>query len=204
MAADRTVILDWVATVVADIVTDAEDEADIATRVAEAPDLDSAEFAAEIIDLTRIIGESVTDARGFAAFVVPETADTETREAIVFLCAVGQALSAGRVSWPSRPSARNARASLGTIAEEAYAVAARLDPDLYAWLRNLVQVAIRLVSEIAANSTPMVRVAAGVSLPSTALAYQLYGDATRAAQLVEIADSSTPMLMPVSFDALAS
>ncbi len=204
MAADKTIILDWLATISTEVVTDTEDQTDIAARIAVADVLGAAEFAAESVDLVRIIAESVRDVQGFENFVIADDIDAETRSALVLLAAIGQALAIGRVAWPSRPSARTARAALGSIAEEAYAVAATIDADLYSWLRSLVQVAIRLVSEIAANSTPMVQVMAGLSLPSTVLAYQLYGDATRAAQLVDLAGSATPMLMPTRFDALAS
>ncbi|MFD1328298.1 hypothetical protein [Mycoplana ramosa] len=202
MAADRTAILAWISAAAAEIVTDADDAADIAVRIDAADTLGVAAFAAETIDLVRIIGESVRDGRGFAALALPETAG-ETRDALALLSAIGQALAIGRVAWPSRPAARAARTRLGNAAELAYAIAARLDAGLYAWLRALMQVAIRLVSEIAANSTPMARVTTNTSLPSTALAYQLYGDATRAGQLIDTAGSATPMLMPGSFDALA-
>lgn len=204
MAADRNAVLNWITAIAAEIVTDAEDAADIPARVAAASALDAIAFAGEAIDLVRIVAENVGEARGYAALTLPAGAVGDTSDVLVLLVAIGQALAIGRVAWASRPAARNARARLGAIAEQAYAIAAKISADLYAWLRGLVQVAIRLVSEIAANSTPMVRVNSPVSLASTALAFQLYGDANRAGQLVDIAGSATPMLMPTGFDALAS
>lgn len=74
--------------------------------------------------------------------------------------------------------------------------------DLYGYLSRLVEVAVLIVSDQAANAVPIVRVETGISMPSTVLAYQLYGEADRAQGLVEIARSATPMLMPIAFDAL--
>ncbi len=73
--------------------------------------------------------------------------------------------------------------------------------DLYRYLSRLIEIAVLIVSEQAANAVPIVRVETGVSLPSSVLAYQLYGDATRAQSLVDIARSATPMIMPVAFEA---
>ena len=76
--------------------------------------------------------------------------------------------------------------------------------DLYQYLSRLVEIAVLIVSDQAANAVPIVRVETQMSLPSTVLAYQIYGDAARAGSLVDIARSTTPMLMPISFDALES
>jgi prophage DNA circulation protein len=91
--------------------------------------------------------------------------------------------------------------------EAALAVAAGFGAngsDLYGWLAGLNAMAVRVVSNIAADAVPLVRVETGVSLPSSVLAYKLYGDATRAEGLVDIARSMTPMLMPSVFEALES
>lgn len=103
--------------------------------------------------------------------------------------------------------ARAARTRIAAAGEAGLAAVSGMGgegADLYAWLSNLVSVSVRVVSEIAANAVPVVRVATKLSLPSSVLAYQLYGDASRAQGLVEIAGSATPLLMPASFEALAS
>ncbi len=69
---------------------------------------------------------------------------------------------------------------------------------LYAWLQALGATGLRILSDIAANAVPMVRVETGISLPSSVLAYRLYGDAGRAEGLCGVARSLTPMLMPIA------
>lgn len=203
MAADRSTVLVWLTSVAGSIVRDAEDEAQIARRVDAAAALDAGAFSAEVIDLVRIVAENADDEPAYAALAEVDLDAGASRDAIVLLSAVALALAVGRIGWPSRQAARKARSTLQARAEEAYAVASPLGPDLYAWLRSLVQVAVRLVSEIAANAAPMAQVSTPLSIPSTVAAYHLYGDANRARQVVDIARSATPMLMPSLFDVLA-
>jgi hypothetical protein len=198
-------ILAWLSARASEIISDADDSVLVADRLAAADTLSGAAFAAEILDLARIIGESVRTEAQFKALAVFPDFDTATgRDGVTLLAAVAQALAIGRIDWLSRPRARMARSAFVDLAHQAYAVAAPLGPDLYAWLGNLVSVAVRLVSDRAANATPMVTVESGISLPSTVLAYQLYGDANRAEGLVDISGASTPLIMPARFEALAS
>jgi prophage DNA circulation protein len=204
MASVRDEITAWLSGRTAVVVDDGGDLAAMADRLAAVPDLGAAAFAAEILDLARILGESARTATAFRALLVTGDFDHDgARETVLILSAAAAALSIGRVAWLSRPAARRARGDLVGRAQEAYAVARGFEPDLYAWLSGLVAVAVRLVSAIAADATPIVRVESGISLPSTVLAYRMYGDATRAGQLVDIAGAGTPMVMPVAFDALA-
>jgi hypothetical protein len=198
-------LLSWLADLAAAIVTDAEDAAMLADRLDAARALAGAALAAEVIDIARIIGESVASEAAFKRLaVLPDFDEDAAARAAILMVAIAQAVAIGRVDWTSRPAARAARAAFVDLAHRAYAIAATLGPDLYAWLAGLVSVAVRLVSDRAANATPVVLVDSGLSLPSTVLAYQLYGDAKRAAGLVDIARSATPMIMPGRFEALAS
>ena len=201
----RSEILGWIAARAGDIITDTSDVIDVADRVAGAAALDAAAFAAELLDLGRVLGESVRTPDAFGQLLLLPDFDTDTgRDGVVLLSAVAMAIAIGRVAWPSRPAARKARTSFIDRAHAAYGVTAQLGPDLHMWLSALVGTAVRLVSDLAANATPMVRVDSGVSLPSTVIAYQMYGDAKRAAGLVDISGSATPMIMPAGFEALAS
>jgi hypothetical protein len=201
----RGEILDWISARFGDIVTDSDDLDDAADRVAEAEALDAAAFAAEIVDLTRILGESVRTAAHYQALTLtPDFTEDTAEQAVSVLACIAMALGVGRVDWPSRPQARAARARLVTKAQAAYAVSGALGADLHSWLMDLVGLAVRLVSDIAANAAPVVRIEAGFSLPSTVAAYQLYGDANRASGLVDVAGAGTPLVMPTKFDALAS
>ncbi|MBB3608674.1 hypothetical protein [Rhizobium sp. BK602] len=208
MAADKGTILSWLADLCAAIVTDDDDLADTAGRITDAADLGASDFAAEALDIMRVIAESVTDAAGFDRIVIPDTvAAGDTRDAMTVLVALGLAIGGCRVDWRARPQARKARSRIASAGSDGLAVASAMGgdgADLYSWLSSIIDVACRLISDIAANAVPIVKVQTGVSLPSTVLAYQLYGDAARAADLVDVAGSATPLVMPTLFDALAS
>lgn len=207
MTADRPLILAWLSDLVAELVGDELDRRDAEKRITAALVLDPTEFASEVLLLTRITAESVDTPSGFDRIASPEIPATGTADAIAVLLAVGLSVAGVKVDWPSRLLARAARARIAAAGEAGLAAVSRMGgegADLYAWLSNLVSVSVRVVSEIAANAVPVVRVATKLSLPSTVLAYQLYGDAGRAVGLVEIAGSATPLLMPGSFEALAN
>ncbi|MDK4712987.1 hypothetical protein [Rhizobium sp. CNPSo 4039] len=208
MAANKDTILSWLADLCAAIVTDADDLADTADRIVAAADLDAQAFAPQALDIMRVISESVTDATAFDMIIIPGTVSVgDTFDAMTILVALGLSIAGGRVDWRSRPQARNARARISSAGDAGLAVASAMGgdgADLYSWLSAVVEVACRLVSDLAANAVPIVRVQTGISLPSTVLAYQLYGDAARAGDLVDIAGSATPLVMPTAFDALAS
>jgi prophage DNA circulation protein len=208
MAADKTTILSWLADLSAAIVVDPEDLADVSSRIAVAVSLDAATFATEALSLTRIIAESVNDSAGFDRWSIAQTiAAGDTRDAMSVLLAAALSISGGRVDWPSRPQAGKARSRIVDAGDAALVVASSMGgdgADLYGWLSSLTEVASRLISDLAANAVPIVKVATGLSMPSTVLAYQLYGDANRAGALVDISSSATPLVMPALFDALAS
>ncbi|MDO3434326.1 hypothetical protein QWJ46_16725 [Rhizobium sp. CBN3] len=207
MAADRQTVLAWLADLAATIVSDVDDLADVTARIAAAPSLDAAAFATESLGLTRVIAESVTAPADFDRFSVPGTATGETAQAFAVLVAMGSAIAGCRAEWPSRPTARRARSQVSSAGDAGAAAASTLGgdgADLYAWLTAVTAISCRLVSEIAADAAPVIRIDTGISLPSTVLAYQLYGDAARAGALVDLAGSATPMVMPTLFDALAS
>lgn len=208
MAADKDTILSWLADLCAAIVTDKDDLADTPARIVAAADLDAIAFAPEVLDIMRVIAESVTDAPGFDMIVIPDTVSPgDTYDAMTVLMGFGLSISGGRVNWRSRPRARKARSRISSAGDAALAVVSAMGgdgADLYSWLSGIIEVACRLVSDLAANAVPIIRVQTGISLPSTVLAYQLYADASRAADLVDIAGSATPMVMPSAFDALAS
>ncbi|KQV27604.1 hypothetical protein ASC97_04295 [Rhizobium sp. Root1203] len=205
MSADRNALCSWLADLAAVLVVDEDDVADFNSRISAAPDLSAPDFSAELLSLIRVIGESVSSPEGFDSLKAGSFADPDTDNAGKILLAVGLALAGGRSGWISRPQARAGRERISAAGDAALAVASSIGADaadLYGWLSNLVQVAVRLVSDIAADLVPVVRVETGISLPSCVLSYKLYGDATRAGSLVDIAGSATPMLMPVGFDAL--
>ncbi|OLP56828.1 hypothetical protein BJF92_12210 [Rhizobium rhizosphaerae] len=205
MAADRSIILAWVADLATTLVASPIDLADLLDRIEAARGLGRADFAGEVLDLMRVPAEWARAPDDFARFVAPAETDAATSEACRVLLAVGLSLAAPRIDWPSRPEARTARAALADALEAALDIGSARGAagvDLYAWLSDLGGVALRILSDLAANAVPMVRVETGVSLPASVLAWKLYGDAGRAEGLADVARSLTPMLMPVTFEAL--
>ncbi|KAA3510098.1 hypothetical protein [Agrobacterium rosae] len=207
MTASRASILQWIADLASSIVTDAEDVSDIASRIANAPDLDASAFALEVLALTRVVAENADATSDFDLIGAALQVDASTLSIMKTLQAMAMTIAGVRISWPSRPSARRARARISLAGDDALGSASALGAagaQTYAWLSSLVAVSCRLISDIAANAAPIVQVQTGVSLPSTVLAYQLYGDANRAGAMIDIAGASTPLVMPTHFDALAS
>lgn len=207
MAADRDTILSWLADLSAAIVTDVDDLADVSARIAASPDLDADAFATEALSLMRVIAESVDEPADFDRLAQPVVAGGLTADVIAIMIGLGLAVAGCRPDWPSRPMARRARSRVSAAGEAATVAIDKLGgdgADLYAWSTSVTAIAVRVISDLAADAAPVIKVATGISMPSTVLAYQLYGDANRAAGLVDIAGSATPLVMPVLFDALAS
>jgi prophage DNA circulation protein len=207
MAADRDTILSWLADLSAAIVTDTDDLADVSARIAAASNLDASAFASETLALMRVIAESVDDASDFDRLGQSVGATGTTADAIAIMLGMGLAVAGCRPDWPSRPMARRARSRVASAGEAAASAIDQLGGDgaeLYAWSTNVIATAVRVISDLEADAAPIIKVSTGISLPSTVIAYQLYGDANRADGLVDIAGSATPLVMPVLFDALAS
>lgn len=205
MAADKQAICDWLGSLATTLVVDPLDTENIAARLDVAPTLSASEFAVESLSIMRVIAESVSSPSAFDALRSGQFEDEETSDGASVLLAVGLAIAGGRAGWVSRPQARTGRdriASVGEAALKAVSAMGADGVDLYVWLSALTNISVRLVSDQATDAVPVVRVETGISLPSTFLAYQLYGDAGRAENLVEIAGVSTPMLMPSAFNAL--
>lgn len=206
MAADRTVIAAWLATLAGALVNDELDAENLAARLASAPTMNGEAFALEALSIMRVIAESVDTPSAFDTIVLPSV-DGDTLVAATILLAFGLSVAAPRVAWISRPQARAARSRIVLHGEAALVHVSAKGPvaiDLFSYLSRLIEIAVLIVSDQAAIAVPIVRAETSISMPSTVLAYHLYGDAARAQGLVDIARSTTPMLMPIAFDALES
>lgn len=207
MSADRQTILDWISDLSASIVADEEDLADITTRVVAAIELSADEFASEALDLMRVVAENASEPSHFDQLALLPVVTGDTLSACSIMQALALSIAGGRIDWPSRPEARRVRSRVADTGDAGLSAASSLGgdgADLYAWLSSVVAISVRVISDIAANAAPIVKVSTGISLPSTVLAYQLYGDAARAQGMIEIAGAATPLVMPTTFDALAS
>ena len=149
----------------------------------------------------RLAGEMIVDPASLLA-VAESEAPSAVGDRVLWLVAV--CFAAVRVDYPSRPDAQTARTVVSKLGDGLYgAVGATFGADALGWLASLVGETAQAVSRIAASRAPLVRVEVGVSLPSSLLAYDLYGDPRRGTELVARNRVGTPFVMPVAFEALA-
>jgi len=153
-----------------------------------------------LLQVAQLIGEAADDAAA-----VPSALDrTPAADALWAVAGlVTASFAAVRADYPSRQDAQAARAAISARAETVYASAGVFGSDLVDWLVSLTGITVIHLSRTAAERSPAVRVETGVSLPSTLLAYDLYGSAARAGEIVDRNRISTSLVMPVSFEALA-
>ncbi|MAU95441.1 MAG: hypothetical protein CMP81_06075 [Fulvimarina sp.] len=110
-----------------------------------------------------------------------------------------------RADFESRRDAVAARTLLAARADADYGpIATAFGADVLEWILSLVGTAIKQISALAADKSSVVRVETNLSLPASVIAWELYGDPTRGAELVRRNRVSTAMLMPVSIEALSS
>lgn len=182
-----------------ELILDADDLAsgDALTVAAQAGGSDG---MSALMQLARLIGEAADDAGAVAAAVdrVQDNAAPWRMAGLVTVC-----FAAVRAEYPSRQDAQAARSAISARAETVYNEAGVYGPETISWLVSLTGIATLYLSQTAAERAPAVRVETGVSLPSTLLAYDLYGDAGRAGELVERNRIGTSLVMPVAFEAVA-
>lgn len=164
-------------------------------------------FAGAVISAWRTIGRHCDADKAFALGLADLSASREdTPVAALERAAIAGAVSVAAVrrTYAARRDARTARQQLAAACDPVLIeVSAAFGADLYGWLSETTGQAALDISRAGANRAPMVRVETGVSLPSTAAAYALYGDANRAGELVDRNGVATPALMPIGFEALA-
>ncbi len=115
------------------------------------------------------------------------------------------AIAAVRGVYPARPDARAAREAMGVSVSPVIASAGTaLGYEVEAWVAGTTGEAARILSRIAADRAPLVRVETPLSLSAVVAAYQMYGDANRARELVDRNRVATAAFMPVVFEAVAS
>ncbi|BDA84965.1 hypothetical protein Sa4125_25070 [Aureimonas sp. SA4125] len=191
----------WLVNLVDRFVLDADDLAS-ARGLAVGVGLTGAEAAMSCLTACRVLGEAADDPEGLILALDGLSGLTAT-EAIGAL--VARCFAAVRVDYPSRQDAQAGRAALSAAAEPVYGAAGtEAGPDVLAFVVRLVGQAATEISAIAATRSPLVRVETGVSLPSSLLAWDLYGDPDRGRELVQRNRTGTSMVMPIVLEALAS
>lgn len=182
-----------------ELILDADDLARV-DALAMAVQADGEAGVVALLQLARLTGEAAADANAVADAVdrVQDDSPLWRLVALIVLC-----FAAVRADYPSRQDAQAARAAISARANRVYSEAGVYGPETIAWLVSMTGVATLYLSRTAAERAPAVRVETGVSLPSTLLAYDLYGDAGRAQELVDRNRVATSLVMPVSFEAVA-
>lgn len=150
----------------------------------------------------------------FAVAPVPSVAPIgqaigTVQNAIAALCRRAALVSLARACAAYQPTSSNdALAVLQAVAPlidaEMTAAADAGETTAYSMLRNLLSAVANDLTTRGAQLPALRDVVTRVSLPALALAYELYGDATRADDLIERADPVHPAIMPREFKALTS
>lgn len=192
-------LLDQLDLLAADLLIDAEDKARALTLQLRA-DRGGDDGCLALLELARLIGEAGDPQPTLSAALAIVMRD-DLSAALVLTIACFAAI---RIDHAARQDATATRVSISTAAAKAYDLIEASGPDVMSWLVGLVGVTVRHLSADATSRVPVVRVETGISLPSSLLAWDLYGAPQRGAEIVARNGSGTPMVMSVTFEALAS
>lgn len=177
---------------------DGEDRA-MASRLAAAATAGGTDGIAATLTLARLIGEAAAADDLAVALAAVSAGDALTRLALF----TATCFAAVRASYATRQDAIAARARIAAAADALYPLAAPAGPDAFDFIVRLAGSVVTGLSALAASRAPMVRVEINMSAPSVLMAWQLYADPARAAELVQRNRVATPFLMPVTFEAPA-
>ena len=190
------------------------------TAVEAAENDPGAHLAATLTQLDAITIDAVPDdaaaayqtAAALALTMVPPTVATQPDPsnpagAIPAAVAVAAAMQAIRLvatsTYIDRPAALEARSTLKAIAVAVLPLVGALGAEVQAAFADLWGQAVSYLTQLITDLAPIVLYETNLSLPATALAYRLYGDPTRAVELVARNRVSTPLFMPTIFEAAA-
>jgi hypothetical protein len=76
-----------------------------------------------------------------------------------------------------------------------------LDAEAFGFISDIYGTSASALSRAALDLKPLTRITTGASLPSSLLAWQLYGDTKRMDEIVIRGDIATPFFMPTSVEA---
>jgi hypothetical protein len=178
---------------------DSEDLAAAARLAAAATSGDGAGVGA-LLGLARLIGEASDSGALSTALrgVAPESPMT------LLVIFVAECFAAAHADYPTRQDATAVRSRMAGAADALYPLLAPAGPDAVDFVARIAGRLVQGLSAQAANRAPLVRVELNLSLPSALLAWQLYADPARAGELVARNHVGTAMLMPATFEAVAT
>jgi hypothetical protein len=105
--------------------------------------------------------------------------------------------------YNARPDAVAARRRMGEVAGLVLPLYGALGSDVVRVFNDIWGQAVDHLAKTITTLAPVVLVEVNRALPSTLLAYRLYGDPNRASEIVARNQTGTPFLMPIIFEALS-
>jgi hypothetical protein len=166
---------------------------------------DVAGFAGASVSAWRAIA-MYSDPAGAARLIIGSIdAERNTDAGLVEAAAMvgAAALVTARDEYPARQDAAAARAYLAAAAAPILAEVGTFGAPVLDWLSGLTGEVALALSRADADRSPLVRAETGFSLSAIRAAYELYGDANRAGELIARNRIATAAFMPVAFEALA-
>ncbi|SCM73355.1 putative Mu-like prophage DNA circulation protein [uncultured Pleomorphomonas sp.] len=156
-------------------------------------------------DITRDLAREADTGMGanFRTYALAADVSTVTGTAMAGLLGAAAAMATAGADYACRQDAVAARAALADMADTAREAMASLGFDASEWYGGLIGAALDAMSRDAADLKPLVRVETGLSLPSTLVAWRLYGDPSRADELVARNKVATSCFMPAAMTAVA-
>jgi prophage DNA circulation protein len=139
----------------------------------------------------------------FRTYALAADTSTVTGTAMASLIGSAAAMVTAGADYAARQDAVAARSSLADMADTAREAVATLGYAAAEWYGGLIGAALDAMSRDAANLKPLVRVETGLSLPSSLVAWKLYGDPARAGELVARNKVATACFMPAALTAVA-
>lgn len=192
--------MDWLSDLLDLFVLDASDLSTGRSRIAGIA-VGGEAGATSYLEACRLIGEAATDSAGLIE-ALDQIEDPTLTDRIGFL--VIHCFASLRATYPARPDAVTARTKIvvraNGVVDEAGTAFGYV---LHGWLSALVGTTTEQLTQIAATRAPLVRVETDMSLPASLLAWDLYGDPNRDAELVDRNQTGTAFVMPIILEALA-
>lgn len=193
--------MSWASDLAARLISATDDLAQVA-RLSAAAILPGVDGRIACLELCQLIGEAAEPKAALDA--IDELAGTDEASELVGRLII-HCFAAVRLDYPAQPDAATARLAVSTRARAAYpAIGDALGTDALDFVVRLVGQTVVELSRIAASRSPLVRVETALSLPSSLIAFDLYGDPARGEEIMGRNRTGTPMLMPIAIEAIGS
>lgn len=177
----------------------AEEDLAEARRFVAAGQAGGSDGAEAVLKLARLVGEA-----GEPVETIRSLPDGAEDAAGALAAIVVHVFAALRIDYAAQPDAVAARQAIVERGGRGYGIIGiEAGSDALDFAVRLVGEAALQLSRIAATRAPLVRVETNISLPSSLVAWDLYGDPSRGAELAGRNGWGAPMLLPSRFVALA-